>query len=220
MRIGFIFASRNRPKKFYDCLDNIRAMSQSDNFFVWAKLDENDPCADDYRRRLIDYPELTVKWGLSESKINAINRGCEDLPECDILIIQSDDIFWEVWGFDNEIREAFKTNFPKLDGTIHYPESHALDRTIIVSILGINLYKQLGYLYHPSYISIYADNDFTEMTRLMGKYHFISKRIFEHRHPIWKLAEWNEQYKRTESPEFYEKDKQTFLKRKAENFGL
>lgn len=220
MRICYVFASRTRPIKFFDILDKIKYLSESDNYFVWAKLDNDDPFKEEYEKQLHEYPEVTVKWGLSKNKIHAINRDLEDLPECDIIVMQSDDVVWDAYGFDTEIREAFKKHFPNLDGTVHFPDSHAKDRTITVSILGINLYKKIGHLYHPDYVSVFADNHFTEMTRLMGKYVFINKRIMDHHHPIWGMTTFDEQYKKTESPEFYKKDQETFLKHKADNFGI
>jgi hypothetical protein len=218
-----VFPSRSRPYKFFKTLDNIQDMSWSEDYFVWAKLDTDDPTMnnDETKARLeVEYKEVTVRWGLSENKVHAINRDLEDLPPCDILIIQSDDIVWTKFGFDEEIKEAFKKHFPGLDGTVHFKEKHAGRSTIIVSMVGVNLYKQLGYLYHPSYESVYSDNDFTEMTRLMGKYAYIDKEIFIHAHAIWNLTAWDAQYRHTERPEVYKKDKETYTRRKAKNFGV
>jgi len=175
---------------------------------------------DEVKERLKEYPEVTVKWGKSKGKVDAINRSMEGIPECDIIIIMSDDIVWDVFGFDDEIRDAFRKHFPNLDGTVHFQEFNAKNRTIIVSMLGINLYKQLGYLYWPEYVSVYSDNDFTEMTRRMKKYAYVSKIIFSHHHPIWGKIDWDAQYRKTESPEYYKKDKEVFMKRQANNFGL
>ena len=222
MRIAYIFPSRTRPTKFFQCLENIQDQSFQDNYFVWAKLDLDDPFKEEYEKRLHEFPEVTVKWGLSKNKIHAINRDLEDLPPCDIMIIQSDDIHWSAFAFDDEIREAFEKHFPDLSGTVHFPEKNAGNRTIIVSMLGINLYKQLGYMYHPDYESLYSDNDFTEMTRMMKKYAYVNKQIFLHKHPIWKESgtDWDSQYRHTERPEVYKKDHETYIARKAKNFGV
>lgn len=220
MRICYVFASRTRPKKFFAALDNIAAFSESKDYFVLAKLDDDDPTADAYKEQVELYSEVTVKWGLSKSKVHAINRDCEYLPPCDIIVVFSDDMVWETYGFDTQIRNAFEQHFPNLDGVVHFPDSHAAERTMTLTIMGINLYKQLGYLYFPDYESVYPDNDLTEMTRLMGKYVFINKRIFDHYHPIWNMTAWDDQYRKNEAQEYYQKDHQTYLKRKANNFGL
>lgn len=195
-------------------------MSNSDNYFIVAKIDEDDPKLEKYKMGLHLYPEVVPRFGLSNNKIHSINRSLDDIPYFDIIIIMSDDIRWDVKGFDDEIRKAFTFFFPQLNGTIHYPEDNAKARTIIISILGVNLYKQLGYLYHPDFISVYCDNHFTEMTKLMGKYAYINKRLFSHLHPIWKTAAWDSQYRATESKENYAADRETFLKHKQNNFGI
>lgn len=194
----------------------------SPDYFIWAKLDEDDESMnnDSVKERLNEFPDVTVKWGLSKGKVDAVNRSMDDLPPCDIIIILSDDIKFDVFGFDDLIREAFAKHFPNLDGTVHFQEFNAKNRTIIVSMLGINLYKQIGYLFWPEYESVYPDNDFTEMTRLMGKYAYEPKIIFSHLHPIWGHVPWDEQYRNTERPEVYKRDRDIFNKRKASNFGL
>lgn len=223
MRIAYIFPSRSRKTKFFNTLDNIKIFSESDNFFIVAKLDIDDTEMNNpevIEKLKTEYPDVIVKWNLSKSKVHACNRDLEDLPECDIIILQSDDMVWEQVGFDNEIREGFKNNFPNFDGVIHYPEEKSVDRTMVLTIMGINLYKQLGYLYEPSFDSVYCDNHLTEMTRKMGKYIFINKRLYSHRHPIWGLCEWDLLYRKNEDAEVYEKDRETFSKLKADNYGL
>lgn len=222
MRISYVLPSRSRPEKFFQTIENIIDNSFSDNFFIWCKLDEDDETMNNekVKEKLQEYGEVTAIWGISDNKIHACNRSLEDLPECDIIILFSDDMRAIVFGFDEEIREAFKNHFPGLDGVVHFPDSHAADRTMTLTMMGINLYKQLGYLYHPSFLSVYADNHLTEMTKAMKKYVFVNKKIIDHFHPGWNMAEWDDQYRKTEAPENYKRDRDTFLKLKANNFGL
>lgn len=220
MIICYAYASRSRPFKFYQSLDNIREMSNSDNYFIWAKLDEDDPQIEKYRLGLHLYPEVTVKLGLSRNKIHAINRSLEDLPPCDIIVMMSDDVVWDVKGFDDEIRAAFSTHCPNFDGAIHFPDDHGKQKTIIVSILGVNLFKRLGYLYHPDFLSVYADDLFTAQCRKLGAYTYIPRRLFTHAHPHWKLAQWDAQYYLTESKENYQRDRETYLRLLENNCGL
>jgi hypothetical protein len=220
-KIVYVFPSRERPEKFFKALDNLRDMSESKDYQIWAKLDLDDPTM--VRREIIvkiktEYPEVTVKWGLSQGKIHAVNRDCEDLPECDIIIIMSDDIIFDVRGFDSEIIEAFQKHFPNYDGTVHFPDDHGAEKTIIVSMLGINLYKKLGYLYNPIYTSVYADDDFTEMTKLMSKYVFINRRLFTHAHPVWNNSEWDELYKKNDCYDLHKIDGEIFKNRQDKNF--
>lgn len=223
MRICFVFPSRSRPVRFFKTLDNIRELSTSDNYFVWAKIDSDDESMSrpEILKQIADkYPEVTVKLDLSENKVHSVNRSMEDLPECDIIILQSDDIVWDVKGFDDIIRQDFQKYSPNYDFTIHYPDDHGKAKTEIVSILGINLYRKLGYIYYPEYESVCSDDDFTQMTKRMKCHVFVNTRLYTHKHPMWGLEKWDDQYKHTERPEVYKKDKETFAKRSANNFGI
>lgn len=224
MRICYVFPSRSRKHKFFKTLENIQDMCLRDeNYFVWAKLDLDDETMnnDEVKKKLEkDHPEVTVKWGTSKNKIHACNRDLEDLPQCDIIILQSDDMVWTSFGYDDQIREAFRKHFPNLDGVVHFPEEKSANRTMVLTMIGINLYKELGYLYYPKYLSVYADNDLTEMTRLMGKYAYVNKKLYVHKHPIWGACEWDSQYQKWESSQYYKVDGHTFKIRKQNNFGL
>lgn len=222
MKIAYIFPSRSRPSKFFATLDNIIDNSFSDKYFIWCKLDTDDITMnnDEVRDRLKEYPQVSVEWGLSKNKIHACNRSLENLPECSIIVLISDDMQWTTFAFDDDIRDAFRKHFPKLDGVIHFPEEKSGNRTMVLTIMGINLYKELGYLYYPAYESVYADNDLTEMTRAMRRYAFVNKKLYVHKHPVWGAAEWDSQYKHSERPEVYKRDGEIFKKRKANNFGL
>lgn len=222
MRICYAFPSKGRPTRFFKAIENIEDMSASEDFVIIAKLDEDDESMnnDEIKSKLTEYEKVIVKWGKSEGKIHAINRSLEDIPPFDIIIIMSDDIIWDVFGFDDEIREAFKKFYPNLDGTIHWPDDHGKSDTIIVSVLGVNLYKEFGYLYNPIYESVFCDNEFTHIVKLMGKYVFVNKRLFTHDHPIWTNDCWDTLYRHNERAEVYRKDGEIFKKRKSENFGM
>ena len=214
-RICFIFASRERPEKFFKCLDNIQDNSMSENYFVWAKLDTDDPKADEYRKRIDEYPELTVKWGLSEGKIHAINRDLEDLPDFYILCNHSDDMVFTEFGFDDVIRQ-----YCGLDDFVHFPDGYAEERVCTYSIFGKDYFKRFGYIYHPDYFSVYSDNEQTDVAKILGKHKFVNKRILRHEHPVAGYGKPDALLRRTEAAEFYQKDRQTYLRRKAINFDL
>jgi uncharacterized protein YbcC (UPF0753/DUF2309 family) len=104
MKISYSFASRSRPEKFFQALDNIREMSASENYEVIAKLDIDDSSMhnNEVKKRLTKYPEVTVKWGLSENKIHAVNRNNDFTGE--IICCHSDDMIFTKKGFDDILR--------------------------------------------------------------------------------------------------------------------
>jgi hypothetical protein len=123
---------------------------------------------------------LEWHYGRSKNKIEAINADIYDW-NWDILFIVSDDMIPIVKCFDQVIESDMLKYFPKLDGALHYDDGlFGKDRTITLSIMGRELYRQLEYVYHPDYVSFYCDNEFTDVVRRMNKYQYINKCIVRH----------------------------------------
>ncbi len=212
MRIAYIFPSRERPEKFIKCLDNIKMYSESDNYFVWAKLDNDDPFKERYCDIIANYPEGTPIWGESKNKVDAINRGLENIPHFDILCLHSDDMWFTSYGYDNDIREAFKD----FEGLVHFPDQVAKEKLVTYAMTSRGYYYELGYIYHPAFNNVYCDNFQMLQAKKLGKYKFVNKQILEHRHPIWGFGEKDALLIRTEDPIGYKIDHQTFERLKNE----
>ena len=219
MKILFKFASRSRPTKFFQVLDNIRAYAVS-NYHVLCSLDVDDTRMNDerVRQRLASYDRVTAIYGNSINKVHAINRDMNYVDGWDILIVVSDDMIFIKPGFDADIIEDMRELFPHGDGVLHYPDSTAKDALMTMSIMDKRYYDRTGYIYYYEYISLWCDNEAMEVARQLGRYRFVNKRLFDHLHPAYGLAQWDEQYYKTES--YMGIDGETFKKRKAKNFGL
>jgi hypothetical protein len=212
LKITYSFASRSRPQKFFAALDNIREMSASNNYEVFAKLDEDDKAMADIGCTLNNIPNLHIRWGRSRNKVHAINRDLEGMTG-DIICCHSDDMVFIKKGFDDIIRREMEK-----DIYLHFPDGHANERLSTYSIMHIDYYKRFGYIYNPQYKSLWCDNEQMEVAKKLGRYKYVPEQIFEHRHPTWGLAEKDAQYRKTEK--FNIIDKATFQRRKKINFGL
>lgn len=217
MKILYNFATRSRPDKFFASLDNIKEMSATENYIVLVKIDDNDNSNYD---RLKDYPYCILVSGYSKNKVHAINRGI--IPRgWDILVNMSDDIRWTVKGFDDIIRRDIED-----DIFLHYPEPWADKQCAIqnkppisiVSIMDRLYYERFNYVYHPSYISLWSDNEATEVSRRLGRHKWVNEIIFSHDHPQAGKTKMDQQYRLTES--FYQKDKINFNRRMSRGFPI
>lgn len=216
MTICYSFASRSRPERFFQTLDNIIAMSASDNFFIVAKLDEDDMTMNDplIKDRLLSYPMVIVKWGTSTSKIHAINRDLEGF-KYDILICASDDMRFRTIGFDDIIRANMPTS---LDAFIHCPDDYAKDRVCTVSIIGKRYYQRDHYIYHGDYFSMWCDDEATAVAKARGCYVWVPEVDIEHLHYTnGSKAKKDELYWRNDT---YNMDKVIFEHRMAKGFDL
>lgn len=217
------FASRSRPTKLIACIENIQEHIETDDYLILLSLDADDPtCATkEFNAKLKSYKNVIPVYGFSENKISAINRNIWMVEDFTILINMSDDMHWLEKGFDKIISDHMEQFFPNTDGFLHYHDmSPACDILSTMSIMGKRYYERTNYIYHPDYANVYCDQEATEVAKKLGKHKFFNIHLFEHRHPIWKKAEMDEQYLKTEEKEGYARDHATYIRRKKKNFDI
>lgn len=220
MVLLFKYTSRSRPEQFFAGLDSIvNNLSDRERFMISCTLDQDDMSMNNPAviERIERYPNTTIKWGFSKSKIDAINR---DIPAegWDVLINMSDDMRFIAYGFDDLIRDGFRINAPDLDGFLHYPDSTAKNALCTLSIIGKRYFDRDGYIYHPSYLSLHCDNEAMEVAQLRGKYRYMGIQLFDHLHPAYGLAQWDEQYRMQQN--LWNVDEQNINTRRARRFDL
>lgn len=220
-KILYNYASRSRRTNFFRGLDNIISFAHHPDYQIICTLDLNDDelCNDSVKEELKRYPKAKAFYGTSTGKINAINKnlGLAD-PDWTILINFSDDQVFLFPGYDKVIIEEMDKAFPEGDGFIHFPDNYASNRLATMSIMGRSYFERFGYVYHPSYVSVYCDNEAMLVAQRLGRYAFVNKRIFDHLHPATGLVPMDAQYIHTES--FYGVDGPNFKAREARNFDL
>lgn len=223
MKFLFKFASRSRPEKFFAALDNIISMitCREEDYLIYATLDEDDPSMnnDAVKARIAQYKRVLPVYGLSSGKIGAINRDMDILTyEWDICIVMSDDFVFLQKGFNEIIEADAKKYFPDGDGFLHYPDKTDAEKIPTMSIFDKKYYDRDNYIYHPSYLSLWCDNEAMLVAQIRRRYVFINNVLFDHLHPVHKKAEWDEQY--TKQQALYHLDELTFKIRQSNGFGV
>jgi hypothetical protein len=215
--IVFKFATRSRPNLFdrgiSSIIDNIQDKT---NYFILVTCDENDVTMLNHHYKYANNSNIKFVYGHSKNKIDAINRDLSFLPNnWDILVNMSDDMVFTKPSFDEDLRQDFNGNF---DLCLHYPDGYRRD-IITMSILGRDYFNRFGYIYHPSYVSLWCDNEQTEVSKLLEKYKFVDKYLFTHKHFANDSSVVKDsQYELTES--YFSIDHETYRYRKANNFFL
>ena len=147
-----------------------------------------------------------------------------DVPESDwdILVVMSDDMVCITHGWDDIIRQDMNENFPDTDGVLHYNDGNQKANVMTMSIIGRKYYKRDGYIYNPEYQSLWCDVEATEVAHMRGKYKYMGDAtiLFAHHHPAWGFCLHDEQYRKTESPYYWQKDRQVIENNRAKNYGL
>ena len=226
-KILFKYASRSRAIKFFSGLDNIiQNLSDLENFCILVSLDLDDIVMNnpytihkltDYVRK---YPEnIIIKFGNSKNKIDAINRDVNEIKEkfnFDILVNFSDDMEFIQHSFDEIIRNKFSVHYPDTDGNIYFNDGFVGDKISTMSIIGRKYYDKFNYIYHPSYYSLWCDNEYTLVAQKQNKILYFDDKIFRHNHPANIGGFIDPLLMRTES--YSEIDRQNYEKRLQNNF--
>lgn len=150
-----------------------------------------------------------------QTKVEAMNAGvARHLRGHDVLILAADDMRAVVKGWDDRVEADMRTHWPNLDGALHYNDGHQGDRINTLPIIGVNLWSKFGYFYHPSYASLWCDNEYQDVLRALGRLPYIDTCIIEHCHPIFKRGiEADALLAHTDS--FWDQDQRTYESRKA-----
>ena len=216
MRILYKLTSRSRPDKLIRTIENIQSMVESDDYLILCTLDSDDESLIPIKEKLSSYDKVICQYGVSRSKVDAINRDMDLVTEWDILFNVSDDQVFLIKGFDNIVRKHVAVVGG--DCFLHYPDENAKHHLATMSIMDKKYYDRDGYIYHPDYTSLWCDNEAMEVAKKRNRYFFFTDRIFDHYHPVYKKAAWDAEYHKTES--YFEADRQVFKGREATNFGL
>jgi len=215
------FPTRGRKIRFVDVMARVLNNTVDfDKTKFLLTLDSDDPEMDEdfvknriafYKRVYGDELEIDYFYGTSKNKIDAVNRDVDRYTKpWDILLLLSDDMDCEKYGYDRIIRMDMEGVAPDLDCVLYYPDGFTDLNTM--PIIGRKYYERFNYIYYPGYESFFCDNEFME-TSILARKHFQSKlMLFRHNHPIWTGKGWDPTYEKNNTT--WEQDKKLFEERR------
>lgn len=219
LKILVKFPTRSRADKFLSTLKGyIDNASDNENIIYLISIDANDSTMTESVQQSAKalHKNVVIFTGVSRGKVHACNRDVHHVKNFDILILGSDDMICVQQGWDNIIRHEMNEHFPDLDGVLYHPDGHTELNTMC--IMGKSYYYRFHYIYNPEYVSLFCDNEFQEVSRLLKKEYKSDKVLFRHEHPVWTGAKYDGLMVRNEG--YYKIDEKTYLQRKAANFGI
>jgi hypothetical protein len=227
MDIAVKFPSRNRPNLFLKRLNELRLNTSSKNTVtVFVTVDRNDST---FNRSVIHHSvalttekfKIKVIAGDSKGKIDAVNRDMEYVCRDDwkLLLLMSDDMSVVKYEWDECLLQELNTLYPDTDGVLFHNDGYLSSRLNTMPIMGRKYFERFGYIYHPSYNSLWCDNEFTEVGYALKKQTYIDEIFFKHEHPMnTRAVSTDALYKKNDS--YFNADKNNYLKRKARNFYI
>ena len=214
------FPTRNRPDKFFRVLDAYYSLMLSNNFKFIVTCDYDDLTMnnDKVRLKFKSYPNLSVFYGNSKSKIEAINANLEGV-DFDILLLASDDMMPVVLGYDLYIKHAFKEILRgDLNNVVWFNDGFQGKNLNTLSIIGKKYYDKFNYIYHPIYKSLFCDLEFTQVIQKLNKFVYFKDVIIKHIQYSIIKEEPDELYIRNDK--HYDIDLKSYQLRAQQNFGL
>jgi hypothetical protein len=221
VNITIKFPTRNRPEKFREVFEIYQSyLSGKHAVRFVVSMDEDDPKmnTDEIRAYLSSFGNVVISYGHSKTKIQAVNADLDRLGEFDILLLASDDMIPQQKSYDDLIAVAMTESFPDLDGVLAYKDGRRGDKLITFNILGRKYFDRFGYLYHPSYQSVYADNEFTDVAVALNRVRWYDTVMFAHGWADY--VGYDELMQRNEDRTTYNRDHANYLFRKSRNFGI
>jgi len=173
MTFTFCHPSYKRPAQARQCFD----AWQDGGPMQWVvSLNDNDSMAVEYLTAFGGTDAMLIQSPTS-NMVMASNAAAKQATG-DILILVSDDM-WPIGDWRGELTKAFSA----IEGPVVLQLHDGIrDDIMTFPVMNRAAYELLGYLYHPSYISMFADNDLAETAKALGIYHRCDARIVEHRH--------------------------------------
>lgn len=219
MKILFKYPSRGRVNRFIQGMDSIvDNMYDKENYHILVTADEDDPDMVAAQTVIEMYPNTTVIYGTSKSKIDAVNRDMDKSGEWDIVCVMSDDMRITQLGFDEILRAEFIQH--GLDIMLHVPDNDAKSALATMYIAGKKFVDRFGYLYNNEYKSLFCDNEVMDVSKMLGCYRYLDfPNAILHLNPAYGHLERDEMFNEQQNIGWTE-DQETYNRRKANNFYL
>jgi hypothetical protein len=219
LKILYKFPTKGRPERFQKSIESIYK-AQKDSV-ICVTIDEDDSAMSEHLKK--NSYDAFFFTGLSKNKIHAINRDLDKIAKFhwDILICWSDDMIIQNDDFESIVSNCFyENNQLNLDLFVHLPDGHQNEKICTLSIMGREYFNRFNYIYHPDYTSVYADNEATQVAKMLGCYRYFPIPAYEHIHPANGYAFWDMLYERNETPVLYANDFKVFSHRQNNSFYL
>ena len=208
-KISIIHATRGRPQIAWQRRWQWLSLAEKPLEIEWLFMADED--------EKVDYtPHQAIRVNPG-GIVNAWNAGAK-IAKGDIIIQMSDD-WTPPRHWDALISNAIGDT--KAEKVLAVSDGLRTDKLLCMAILTKNRIKKQGHMFHPDYQEsdgIYGDNEHTD--RAYQDQVIIEARHiqFKHENPMFAGGNPDEQLKNHNKPEFYEKGKAIYEKRKANNW--
>ena len=218
MKFALLHPSRHRALKCFDTFSKwMMATSGQHQYEYIVSIDADDSQQKEYKNRFSEFAQVIMND--NRSLVDAVNRAAE-LATGDLLIVVSDD-FECPMKWDNELSDFIAVKELSGEYALHVNDDYSYPKKLLtIPIMSRELFKRLGYIYHPTYFSMFADNDIFEACELMGVLHDCGHLTFRHNHYTVQRSPNDMTYQRQNSAQAYTMGEMNIVQRRARGFDL
>lgn len=218
MKLLIKYATRGRPGKFLQAMDNILTTITGDDFRIIVSID-----SDDKDMILIantsKFPNTTFyvndNYG---GKIGAINANIP-LSGWDWLVNMSDDMVFTVKGWNQIMAEKIRGVWgSSLDFFAHFNDGFQGPKLCTLSVIGFEYYCRTFYIYKPCYRSLSCDAEEFYVAQTLKRYHYFPDMLYQHAHPANMKVASDALY--AENEKYAKPDAEVYFKRLNNNFYI
>ena len=222
MKISLLHPSRNRAVKAHATFQNWLFNASGENLYEYIiSIDNDDSQLSEYRRR---FSGCTIIENNNRSLVDAVNNAAK-LATGDIIIVMSDD-FDCVKDWDILLCEYIEANNLTGEYAIQVDDGYSFGKDgddanlLTIPIISIELWLRLKYIYHPSYFSMFADNDIFEVCKTLNCLYIAPHIKFQHNHYTIGKSNKDDTYDRQNSMVAWTQGNANLKQRKARNYDL
>jgi len=217
MKLLIKYATRKRPGKFLQAMDNIISTAKTD-YQIIVSIDSDDADMITIANNS-NFPK--TQFYINDNfggKIGAINANIP-VSGWDWLVNMSDDMVFIVKDWDQIMVEKIRSVWgSSLDFFAHFNDGFQGPKLATMSIMGREYYERFFYIYAPCYRSLSCDAEAYYVARTLGRYHYFPDLLFKHMHPANVKAKSDELYALNER--YAKQDADTYFKRLNKNFYI
>jgi len=207
--ITLIHPSRGRAQKSFETSSEWISKAGVETELI-VSCDSDDPALRDYS---VLY-EQKIIINQNTCVVEATNHAAK-LAKFDVMVYLSDDFkCFDNWGVEvmKHFEGVTKPLLIKVDDKLQ-----AFTKDVLtIPIMNKALYNELGYFFHPSYKSMFCDQDLYYTVKNMGAIKGCPELIFEHHHYVNGKSQKDETYERSTGN--WNQGKNLYQQRRAQNF--
>ena len=158
-KILFNFATRSRPKKFINVINQLcDRLYDYENCIILVSIDNDDETmkSDEIKNFISNHRYSNIIKLFSSNpkgKISATQCNVNKIFDWDIVMNVADDFEFPKENIDLHIRKYMEEFYPDLDGILHFPDGIQNEVMCTHPVMGRKYYERFGFIFNPIYKS-------------------------------------------------------------------